>query len=160
MHDLRRAVPREKSTSPSRWAVALRRLMQEKAITQTEIANRAAVDKNTVTNVLRGDSVNTATLERLAYALGVDVSELALTGDQSRVLAENRAGTTGDLAKATARELAALLTALWGQPPPTRRTPPLDTGSPTLTAAREERRSGADRRSDGDRRSGRDRRAA
>jgi transcriptional regulator with XRE-family HTH domain len=97
---------RDRTIVSGRWASALRRLMDEQGITQLELAAQAGVDKDTVSNVMRGESSSTATMEKLAQALGVDVSELALTAEQSRILAESRL-SGDDLARRISEELSA-----------------------------------------------------
>jgi transcriptional regulator with XRE-family HTH domain len=89
--------------------------MGEKNLTQLDLAAQAGVDKNTVANLLRGESASTATLEKIARALGVDISELSLTAEQSRVLAEYHGASTGDLADRLATEVARALTKLIGE---------------------------------------------
>jgi transcriptional regulator with XRE-family HTH domain len=80
--------------------------MEQQGLTQLELATLAGIDKDTVTNIMRGESSSTATLEKLAQALGVDVSELVLTAKQSRVLAEHRLRGE-DLARRISNELSA-----------------------------------------------------
>ena len=116
----------------------------------------AGIDKDTVTNIMRGESSSTATLEKLAQALGVDVSELVLTAEQSRVLAESRLPGE-DLARRISQELSASLvtaSALASVPDPS------DEASPSAIpyVPTQERRSGRDRRQSTDGRTGDERR--
>lgn len=150
-------MPRDRTNVSARWATALRRLMEQRGITQLELATLAGIDKDTVTNIMRGESSSIATMEKLAQALGVDVSELALTAEQSRVLAEYRLRGE-DLARRISRELSTShVTA----------TPPMPMGSQTDQGSApevppwpgHERRSGRDRRASGNGRSGQGRRA-
>ena len=135
-------VSRDRTNVSARWATALRRLMDQRGITQLELAALAGIDKDTVTNIMRGESSSISTMEKLAQALGVDVSELALTGEQSRILAEYRLRGE-DLARRISRELsAAHVTA-------TPSTPLGANSDNALEAPRwpdHERRSGRDRR--------------
>jgi transcriptional regulator with XRE-family HTH domain len=138
-------VSRDRSIVSARWASALRRLMEQRGLTQLELAALAGIDKDTVGNIMRGESSSTATLEKLAQALGSDVSELGLTAEQSRVLAEYRLRGE-DLARRISKELAAsIVTTSTSESAPDRpsaeaRSP----GSPYLPG--QERRSGRDRR--------------
>jgi len=137
---------RDRTIVSARWASALRRLMDQRGITQLEAASLAGIDKDTVSNIMRGESSSTATLEKLAHALGADVSELALTAEQSRILAEARV-RGDDLARRISEELSASMvsvSALASAP-----TSPLSgiAASPGLAHSSDrERRSGRDRR--------------
>jgi transcriptional regulator with XRE-family HTH domain len=151
-------VSRERSVVSARWASALRRLMEQRRLTQLELSALAGIDKDTVTNIMRGESSSTATLEKLAQALGVDVSELVLTAEQSRVLAESRLPGE-DLARRISKELSAsLVTASALASVPDRH--PSDEASPSAipSAPAQERRSGRDRRQRTDGRTGAERR--
>jgi transcriptional regulator with XRE-family HTH domain len=124
--------------------------MEQRGLTQLELASRAGIDKDTVTNIMRGDSSSTTTLEKLAQALGVDVSELVLTEEQSRVLAEARVRGE-DLASRISKELGVWLPTIVSSPASA------PAAQPTPYAPGQERRSGRGRRQM-ERRSGRDRR--
>jgi transcriptional regulator with XRE-family HTH domain len=63
-----------------RVARNLRRLRQEKSVSQEELAHRAQVNRNYVGMVEREEySVSVDTLEKLATALGVDPIEFLRT---------------------------------------------------------------------------------
>ena len=151
---------RAHSPQSSRWAVALRRLLQQNRMTQAELAIRAGLDKNTVANVLRGHSVSTSTLERLAQALGVDVSELVSTDAQARILAEAKvnagAGLSSEIVREVVDAVERILERRHVRSPEHANRPPRAVGPPYLGP---ERRS-AHRRGTSDRRSGWDRRSS
>ena len=132
--------------------------MDQRDVTQLELANLAGIDKDTVSNIMRGESSSTATLEKLAQALGADVSELVLTAEQSRVLAEARV-RGDDLARRISRELSASILSSMPASPQTSasfgnlRSPDL------LYSGERDRRSGTDRRQASADRSEHDRRS-
>lgn len=58
------------------WAQGLRRLLADAQWRQVELAHASGVDKNTLTNILRGAHVKTDTLEKLARAFNARFSQL------------------------------------------------------------------------------------
>lgn len=58
------------------WGDSLRALLRERGLTQQELAQRAGINRSTVRHVLAGGHCSTETLQRIAAALDVDVSEL------------------------------------------------------------------------------------
>ena len=140
---------RDRTPVSGRWASALRRLLEERGITQLELAALAGIDKDTVSNIMRGESSSTATLEKLAQALGVDVSELALTDEQARVLAESRV-RGDDLARRISKELSASVGALVAPAAPPRKDASrrVDRGSRREDPARADGREGPKEQTD------------
>lgn len=67
----------------TRWGAAVRVLLRERGMTQKELATAAGVRPNTIGDIVRhGKHTTTATLERIAAALDVDVVELMMTPGQ------------------------------------------------------------------------------
>ena len=150
---------RDRTLVSARWASALRRLTDQRGITQLELATLAGIDKDTVSNIMRGESSSTATLEKLAQALGSDVSELVLTAEQSRVLAEARV-RGDDLARRISRELSASI--VTASLPTSAQSSSPSSPAPSaesLYSRDRERRSGTDRRQAAADRTGHDRRS-
>jgi transcriptional regulator with XRE-family HTH domain len=58
------------------WRDSIRALLGERGMTRQELARLAGISRSTVLHVLKGGHCSTETLERIAGALGVDVSEL------------------------------------------------------------------------------------
>jgi transcriptional regulator with XRE-family HTH domain len=58
------------------WGDAIRVLLTERGMTQTELARLAGVTRGTVLHAVRGGHCGTDTLEKIARALEVDVAEL------------------------------------------------------------------------------------
>lgn len=61
------------------WGDAIRTLLTERGLTQMELARLAGINRSTVLHILRGGHCGTDTLEKIAKALEVDVSELFTT---------------------------------------------------------------------------------
>lgn len=59
-----------------RWGDAVLELLEEEGISQAELARAAGLHPATVSHVIHGGHCSTETLERLAAALEVDLSEL------------------------------------------------------------------------------------
>ncbi len=69
------------------WGAAIVRLLAERGWSQRRLAKNAPVQPNTLTNLIKhGGQSDTATLERIARALGVETTELFLTQEQSMIL--------------------------------------------------------------------------
>jgi transcriptional regulator with XRE-family HTH domain len=58
------------------WRDSIRALLAERGMTRQELARRAGIARSTVLHVLKGGHCSTETLERIARALGVDITEL------------------------------------------------------------------------------------
>ena len=72
------------------WGGAIVRLLAELGWSQRRLARVASVQPNTLTNLIKHEGQSdTATLERIAKALGVEVGELFLTQEQSMVFKVN-----------------------------------------------------------------------
>jgi transcriptional regulator with XRE-family HTH domain len=61
------------------WAEAIRALLQERGLTQLELARLAGINRGTVQHAIRGGHCGTDTLDKIARALEVDVAELFTT---------------------------------------------------------------------------------
>ena len=73
--------------SKTLWGAAIVRLLAERGWSQRRLAKEAGVQANTLTNLIKhGGQSDTATLERIAGALGVEIAELFLTQEQSMIL--------------------------------------------------------------------------
>ncbi len=72
------------STARQRFADALRRLRQEKGLSQEELAEKADLHRNYVGSVERGErNVGVDNMERLAQALGVELVDMLGRSDDS-----------------------------------------------------------------------------
>jgi transcriptional regulator with XRE-family HTH domain len=60
----------------ARWGNAVQSLLEEQGMTQVELARLAGVHPDTVSHVIHGGHCSTETLEKIAAALDVDLSEL------------------------------------------------------------------------------------
>ena len=60
----------------ARWGDAVQGLLEERGLTQAELARLAGLHPATVSHVVHGGHCYTDTLEKIAAALEVDVSEL------------------------------------------------------------------------------------
>lgn len=97
----------------SRWGDAIAFHLAERGWSQRELATRASLRPNTLTNLIKhGRDSDTATLSRIAAALQVDIAELFMTRDQVDALRANRDGTVERLTSAVLRELAGTVPAI------------------------------------------------
>ncbi|WP_167758008.1 helix-turn-helix domain-containing protein [Deinococcus fonticola] len=72
------------STARQRFADALRRLRQEKGLSQEELAEKADLHRNYVGSVERGErNVGVDNMERLAQALGQELVDMLGRSDDS-----------------------------------------------------------------------------
>jgi transcriptional regulator with XRE-family HTH domain len=60
----------------ARWGDAVVGLLEEQGMTQVELARLAGVHPDTISHVVHGGHCSTETLEKIAAALDVDLSEL------------------------------------------------------------------------------------
>jgi transcriptional regulator with XRE-family HTH domain len=105
--DLGRPVRYSGSMPKSRWGEAIAFHLVERGWSQRELAARASLRPNTLTNLIKhGRDSDTATLSRIAAALQVDLAELFLTREQIEILRANRQNTVERLTSAVLRELA------------------------------------------------------
>ena len=71
----------------SRWGDAIAFHLAERGWSQRELAVRASLRPNTLTNLIKhGRDSDTATLSRIAAALQVDLAELFMTREQIEIL--------------------------------------------------------------------------
>lgn len=91
----------------SRWGDAIALLLTERGWTQRQLADKASLRPNTLTNLVKhGRDSDTATLSRIAAALQVDLSELFLTRDQIEVLRAHNDNRVERLKEAVLKELS------------------------------------------------------
>ena len=91
----------------SRWGEAIAFYLNERGWTQRQLAQRASVRPNTLTNLVKhGRDSDTATLSRIAAALKVDLAELFLTREQIEVLRAHRENRVERLKEAVLKELS------------------------------------------------------
>ena len=91
----------------SRWGEAIAFYLNERGWTQRQLAEKASVRPNTLTNLVKhGRDSDTATLSRIAAALKVDLSELFLTREQIAILRSHRESRVERLTEAVMRELS------------------------------------------------------
>jgi transcriptional regulator with XRE-family HTH domain len=84
------------------WVEALRGLMQERGLTQVQLARLAGLDAGTVGHLTRGGHCSTHTLMKLAEAMQVDLADLVSPPHSRNDLASRR----DRLVAAVLRELA------------------------------------------------------
>jgi transcriptional regulator with XRE-family HTH domain len=90
----------------SRWGEAIAFHLAERGWSQRELAVRASLRPNTLTNLIKhGRDSDTATLSRVAAALQVDVAELFMTREQIAILRAHRDDKVERLKTAVLREL-------------------------------------------------------
>jgi transcriptional regulator with XRE-family HTH domain len=93
--------------SSSRWGEAIAYYLKERGWTQRELAAKASVRPNTLTNLVKhGRDSDTATLSRIAAALKVDLAELFLTRDQIEILRAHRDHRVERVKDAVLKELS------------------------------------------------------
>ncbi|MGE0866620.1 MAG: helix-turn-helix domain-containing protein [Vicinamibacterales bacterium] len=91
----------------SRWGDAIAFLLTERGWTQRQLAEKASLRPNTLTNLVKhGRDSDTATLSRIAAALQVDLSELFLTREQIEVLRAHKENRVERLKEAVLKELS------------------------------------------------------
>jgi transcriptional regulator with XRE-family HTH domain len=97
----------------SRWGEAIAFHLAERGWSQRELAARAKLRPNTLTNLIKhGRDSDTATLSRIASALQIDVSELFTTREQLEILRAHHENKVERLKAAVLRELSATVSAL------------------------------------------------
>ena len=90
----------------SRWGDAIAFHLAERGWTQRELAVRASLRPNTLTNLIKhGRDSDTATLSRVAAALQIDLAELFMTREQIAILRAYREDSVERLKAAVLREL-------------------------------------------------------
>lgn len=91
----------------SRWGEAIAFLLAERGWTQRQLADKASLRPNTLTNLIKhGRDTDTATLSRIAAALKVDLAELFLTREQIEILRASRENQAERLKDAVMKELS------------------------------------------------------
>lgn len=60
----------------TRWARNIDRLIRARGLTQGAVATAAGLDKNALSRLLQQPTAKTSTLEAIATAIGVDISEI------------------------------------------------------------------------------------
>lgn len=97
----------------TRWGEAIAFYLSERGWTQRQLAERASVRPNTLTNLVKhGRDSDTATLSRIAAALKIDLAELFLTREQIAILRSHRENRVERLKDAVLRELSDTVTRL------------------------------------------------
>lgn len=97
----------------SRWGDAIAFLLTERGWTQRQLAEKASLRPNTLTNLVKhGRDSDTATLSRIAAALQVDLSELFMTREQIEVLRAHRENRVERLKDAVLKELSETVSTL------------------------------------------------
>jgi transcriptional regulator with XRE-family HTH domain len=91
----------------SRWGEAIAFHLAERGWSQRELAVRASLRPNTLTNLIKhGRDSDTATLSRVAAALQIDLAELFMTREQIAILRAHREDKVERLKTAVLRELS------------------------------------------------------
>lgn len=97
----------------TRWGAAIAFYLSERGWTQRQLAERASVRPNTLTNLVKhGRDSDTATLSRIAAALKIDLAELFLTREQIAILRSHRENRVEHLKDAVLREVSETVTRL------------------------------------------------
>lgn len=97
----------------SRWGDAIAFHLAERGWSQRELAVRASLRPNTLTNLIKhGRDSDTATLSRIAAAFKIDLSELFLTREQIAILRSHRDNKVERLKSAVLRELSGTVSAI------------------------------------------------
>ena len=97
----------------SRWGDAIALHLAERGWSQRELAVRASLRPNTLTNLIKhGRDSDTATLSRVAAALQIDLAELFMTREQLEILRSHRDTTVERLTSVVLRELAGSVPAI------------------------------------------------
>lgn len=95
------------SVAKTRWGEAIAFHLAERAWTQRQLAEKASVRPNTLTNLVKhGRDSDTATLSRIAAALKIDLGELFLTREQIEILRAHKQNTIERLKDAVLKELS------------------------------------------------------
>ena len=93
--------------SKSRWGEAIALLLAERGWTQGQLAEKASLRPNTLTNLIRhGRDSDTATLSRIAAALKVDIAELFLSREQIDILRAYRENNFERVKQSVLKELS------------------------------------------------------
>ncbi len=101
------------SVAGTRWGEAIAFYLNERGWTQRQLAEKASVRPNTLTNIIKhGRDSDTATLARIAAALKVDLGELFLTREQIETLRAHREDRVERLKEAVLKELSEVVTKL------------------------------------------------
>mgnify|MGYP003576331729 CR=1 FL=1 len=91
----------------SRWGDAIAFHLAERGWSQRELAVRASLRPNTLTNLIKhGRDSDTATLTRIAQAFQIDLAELFMTREQIAILRAHRENKIERLKTAVLRELS------------------------------------------------------
>lgn len=69
-------MPSRREPIPPPWSEAIRCLLDERGLTQVQLARLAAIDPGTIGHLVRGGHCTTDTLVKIARALEVDLAEL------------------------------------------------------------------------------------
>lgn len=97
----------------SRWGSAIAFHLAERGWSQRELAVRASLRPNTLTNLIKhGRDSDTATLSRVAAAFQIDIAELFMTREQIEILRAHRENKVDRLKSAVLRELAEAVPAI------------------------------------------------
>ena len=74
----------------NRCAAIIRDLLEERGLTQAQLARLAGLDPGTVAHLLRGGHCSTQTLEQVAEALGIEMADLFLPAEEPRSVSAAR----------------------------------------------------------------------
>ena len=97
----------------SRWGDAIAFHLAERGWSQRELAVRASLRPNTLTNLIKhGRDSDTATLSRIAAAFQIDLAELFMTREQIAILRAHRENRIERLKTAVLRELSDTVSAI------------------------------------------------
>jgi transcriptional regulator with XRE-family HTH domain len=97
----------------SRWGDAIAFHLAERGWSQRELAVRASLRPNTLTNLIKhGRDSDTATLSRIAAALQIDLAELFMTREQIAIVRAHRENKIERLKTAVLRELSDTVSAI------------------------------------------------
>jgi transcriptional regulator with XRE-family HTH domain len=94
----------------TRWGEAIERLLVERGWSKKQLADKASVRPNTLTNIItHGKPADTATLTRIADAFNVDIAELFLTREQAVVLRTHQENQVERVKQAVLSELSGVV---------------------------------------------------
>jgi transcriptional regulator with XRE-family HTH domain len=111
--DAARSMRYSDAVPKSRWGEAIALHLAERGWSQRELAQRASLRPNTLTNLIKhGRDSDTATLSRIAAAFQIDLAELFMTRDQIEILRAHRDNKVERLKAAVLRELSGTVSAI------------------------------------------------
>lgn len=72
------------------WGASIRAWLEERGLTQAELAREAALDPGTVGHIVRGGHCTTETLAKIARALEIDLADLFAAPGEIKSLTDRR----------------------------------------------------------------------